>query len=110
MLQHVIEISFHIAKILLSYGLRNVYILILKVGSFSLLFTCCRVLVMAAMLVVNGFVRLARDDCMTEQRSMKNHAKNGNREVSELDMIHRLMTDVPIDLIAITHIKCFLQR
>ena len=48
MLQHVIEISFHIAKILLSYGLRNVYILILKVGSFSLLFTSCRVLVTAA--------------------------------------------------------------
>ena len=38
-----------------------------------LLFTRCRVLVMAVMLVVNDFVSLARDDCMTERRSMKNH-------------------------------------
>ena len=28
---------------------------------------------MAVMLVVNDFVSLARDDCMTERRSMKNH-------------------------------------
>ena len=37
-----------------------------------LLFTRCRVLIMAVMLVVNDFVSLARDDCMTERRSIKN--------------------------------------
>ena len=62
-------------KIVSLCGSRNVYVFTLKVGSFSLLFTCCRVLVTAAMLVVNGSVSLARDDCMTERRSMKNHAK-----------------------------------
>ena len=51
------HICYKRCKIVSSFGLRNVYILTLRVGSFSLLFTCCRVLVMAAMLVVNGFIR-----------------------------------------------------
>ena len=50
------RICYRRGKIVSSFGLRNVYIFTLKVGSFSLLFTCCRVLVMAAMLVVNGFL------------------------------------------------------
>ena len=58
-------------KIVSSCGSRNVYVFTLKVGSFSLLFTCCRVT--AAMLGVNGSVSLARNDCML--RSMKKHAK-----------------------------------
>ena len=59
-------------KTVSSCGSRNVYIFTLKVGSFSLLFTC-RVLVTAAMLGVNGSVSLARNDCML--CLMKNHAK-----------------------------------
>ena len=54
-------------KIVSSCGSRNVYVFTLKDGSFSLLFTCCRVLVMAAVLGVNGSVSLARGNCMTVQ-------------------------------------------
>ena len=55
------------------YELMKVYMFTLKVESFSLLLTRCRALFMKVMLVVNDFVSIARDDCMTERRTMKNH-------------------------------------
>ena len=45
-------------KVVSSRGSMKVYIFALKVGTFSLLFTRCKVLVMAVMLAVNGFVSL----------------------------------------------------
>ena len=45
-------------QVVSSCGSVEVYTFTLKVGSFSLLLTHCRVLVMAVMLVVNGFVNL----------------------------------------------------
>ena len=45
-------------QVVSSCGSVEVHTFTLKVGSFSLLFTHCRVLVMAVKLVVNGFVNL----------------------------------------------------